>query len=727
MSHFINSYVTGQELAIVEREVMAEYSGDIARVLKQGAAWYLFGMYGQVLLNLRGQSEEPWRLSGEHYDEQKMLQLFLESKNVFALGYFYCNKLPLCYLFHAYSQAVESASEGEKYLEGIPGNILVVVFYFYDSLARLAILPDAQKSEQKRLLKKVAANQKKMKKWAHHAPMNHLHKFYLVEAERARVLGKDEEAREDYDKAIALAHENEYLNEEALAYELAGQFYLAKKQDRLANHYLREAHQAYSRWGAVAKVNDLEMRHPQLKGKTVAGTSHTITTTATTMMGEGATGVLDFASVLKASQAIAGEIELARLLENLMKIVIENAGAQWGCLILESQGEWVIEAEGNNEKVVVLQSQAIEGNRVPTTLINYVARAKESVVLHDATREGQFTNDKYIVKNETKSALGAPLLNQGQLMGMLYLENDLTTGAFTSDRLEVLSILSSQAAVSLENAMLYRTLEQKVEERTAQLAAANKKVMDSILYAQIIQSSLLPNQDKVKTYLPNSFFLWMPRDIVGGDIYYTESFEDGFLVAIIDCTGHGVPGAFMTMVSSTSLRQITRAENCHNPADILKRLNFMVKTSLQQDTDYARSDDGLDAAVCWINPQEKTLLFAGAKQALYYIDNEKLEIINGDKQSLGYKKSNVDFTFTTHTVNIEEGMSFYLTTDGFLDQLGGAKRFPFGKKRFKKLLMDNYYLSFEEQSDKMIQAFKEYKGENDRQDDVTVLGFRVSE
>jgi len=727
MSHFINSYVTGKELAVVEREVTAEYSGEIVRVLKQGAAWYLFGIYGQVIMNLREQTDEPWRLNGERYDEDKMLPLFLESNNIFALGYFYCNKLPICYLFHAYPQAVESANLGEKYLEGIIGNILVAVFYFYDSLARLAVFPDATKPEQKRILKKVAANQKKMKKWAHHAPMNHLHKFYLVEAEHARVLGKNEKAREYYDQAIALALENEYLNEEALAYELAGQFYFAKGHNRLANHYLREAHHAYSRWGAVAKVKDLETRHPQLKGKTSSGTttSAMITTKATTMIAEGGTSVLDFTSVLKASQAIAGEIELARLLENLIKIVIENAGAQRGCLILESNGQWLIEAEGNNEKVTVLQSQAIEANLVPTTLINYVARAKESVVLHDATQKGQFTNDKYIVKNKTKSALGTPLLNQGQLMGMLYLENDLTTGAFTSDRLEVLSILSSQAAVSLENAMLYRTLEQKVEERTAQLTEANKKVMDSILYAEIIQSSLLPNKDKVKTYLPHSFFLWMPRDIVGGDIYYTESFEDGFLIAIIDCTGHGVPGAFMTMVVSTSLRQITRSENCHNPAEILKRLNFMVKTSLQQDTNYARSDDGLDAAVCWVNPQEKTLLFAGAKQPLYYIHNEKLDIINGDKQSLGYKKSNVDFTFTTHTVNLKEGMCLYLTTDGFLDQLGGAKSFPFGKKRLKKLLMENYQLPFEEQSEKLLHAFKEYKGDNERQDDVTVLGFRI--
>ena len=206
--------------------------------------------------------------------------------------------------------------------------------------------------------------------------------------------------------------------------------------------------------------------------------------------------------------------------------------------------------------------------------------------------------------------------------------------------------------------------------------------MASIQYAKIIQSSLLPNMALVKTYLPNSFFIWEPKAIVGGDMIYAEAFEDTLILAVIDCTGHGVPGAFMTMVASTSLRRITRDEGCRDPADILKRLNFLVKTSLQQDTEHAKSDDGLEAAICWFKPKENLLLFAGAKLPLYHIHYDQLMIINGDKQNLGYKKSKLDFTFTTQTIKIEEGMSFYMLTDGFVDQLGGVKRFPFGKKTF---------------------------------------------
>jgi len=257
--------------------------------------------------------------------------------------------------------------------------------------------------------------------------------------------------------------------------------------------------------------------------------------------------------------------------------------------------------------------------------------------------------------------------------------------------------------------------------RLAKIEVANKMVMESIRYAKSIQASLLPDLTKIKTYLPNSFFIWQPRDIVGGDIFYVESYDDGLMIAVMDCTGHGVPGAFMTMIAATSLRRIVTDENCHEPAEILKRLNLMVKISLQQDTKHVTSDDGLDAAICWIKPSNLT--FAGAKLPLYYIQGDKLTTIKGDKQSLGYKKSQLDFVFTSHTIEIEKGMSIYLATDGFIDQLGGSKRFPYGRKRFENLLLENCQKSFEEQSQTLRQAFDDYKGDNDRQDDVTVVGF----
>jgi len=267
------------------------------------------------------------------------------------------------------------------------------------------------------------------------------------------------------------------------------------------------------------------------------------------------------------------------------------------------------------------------------------------------------------------------------------------------------------------------SLEELVAERTAELNETLETVTKSIKYAQRIQYSLLPNLAQVKTYLPNSFFLWKPRDIVGGDIFYVEPLEDGILIAVVDCTGHGVPGALMTMVVVTNLKRIVSGGKYYNPADIIKRLNFLVKTSLQQDTEYATSDDGLDAAVCLIKPQEKSLVFAGAKLPLFFVQNNQVTMIKGDKQSLGYKRSQLDFTFKTHNIDLKDNMSFYLTTDGFTDQLGGEKRFPFGNRRFKELLLENCHENFDIQQEKLLMAFNEYKGNHRRRDDLTVVGF----
>ena len=245
----------------------------------------------------------------------------------------------------------------------------------------------------------------------------------LVEAEHARVLGSDREAREFYDRAITLAQENEYVNEEALAYELAGRFYLPRNQKHLVRYYLQDAHYAYQRWGAVAKVRDLEQKYPQFLAKAQADSLPThISISTTTDSSQTASGVLDLNSVLKASQAISGEILLDKLLEKLMNIAIENAGAQKGFLILNNEGNWVVEAQGtvDSEEVNILQSIPIESVYseksipiLPITIINYVARTQEYLVLNDASYEGQFINDPYIIATESKSILCTPLLNQG--------------------------------------------------------------------------------------------------------------------------------------------------------------------------------------------------------------------------------------------------------------------------------------------------------------------------
>jgi len=282
---------------------------------------------------------------------------------------------------------------------------------------------------------------------------------------------------------------------------------------------------------------------------------------------------------------------------------------------------------------------------------------------------------------------------------------------------------------------LIEKLHEKTEEtaRASKIVkAVNKNITESIQYAKIIQKSLLPNPENISSFLPDSFFIWNPRDIVGGDFIFMDCLEDGIILAVIDCTGHGVPGAFMTIIASFGLRKIIR-EGWHDPAQILRRLSFLVKTTLQQDTDYALSDDGLDAAICFASnydpstkkshPYYSTLTFAGARLPLYYTHNNKISVIRGDKQSIGYKRSDLNFRFTNHTVHIGPEMSFYMATDGFTDQPGGKIRLRFGTRRMKNLLKEIEGRPFEEQRTALLEAFNEYKGGNEIRDDVTVVGF----
>ncbi len=277
----------------------------------------------------------------------------------------------------------------------------------------------------------------------------------------------------------------------------------------------------------------------------------------------------------------------------------------------------------------------------------------------------------------------------------------------------------------------------EIAQKTAE--AVNKKIIDSIQYAKMIQTSLLPNPENIRTYLPDSFFIWMPRDIVGGDILFAESVDKGFILAVIDCTGHGVPGAFMTMIASSALRRIVKDECCYRPAEILKRLNIIVRTALQQDTAYATSDDGLDAAICFIearrNNQEtksgftcnplldaRQIVFAGAMLSLYSVHQNEIRVIKGDRHNVGYKKSDPNFRFSEHTLPVEKGTAFYMATDGFYDELGIDNR-RFGTVRFKEMLKEIAHLPFEKQREILLKAFEIHKGNKQRQDDVTVAGF----
>jgi len=317
---------------------------------------------------------------------------------------------------------------------------------------------------------------------------------------------------------------------------------------------------------------------------------------------------------------------------------------------------------------------------------------------------------------------------QGTVIGLTVFLTDITKRKQIEDDLKQSNEqLQKEIEERKKAGEALRESRERAENARKTAEDANNSLTASIRYAQMIQSSLLPNPENIRSFLPESFFIWMPRDIVGGDFIFTDCFEDGFILAVIDCTGHGVPGAFMTLIACFGLKKIIDSEGFHDPAQILKRLNFLVKTTLQQDTEYALSDDGLDAAICFIphfsHGEERSLTFASAKFPLFCARNREICVVKGDRQSIGYKRSDLNFNFTNQKISVEEGMSFYILSDGFTDQLGGEKTRRFGTRRFKELIMENSARSFEEQKEILLNTFNEYKGENEMRDDVTVVGF----
>ncbi len=487
--HFL--YFTGRELPEVHRE-LEKYTQAIAQFKQEPTLqWQKISL--QTVANLMGQTQDPCRLQGNHFDNETNP---IPEGNRTGIFLRHAHTMILCYLFQRYPQALEQAIAAEKYLDSVVAHLTVAPGHFYMALVRLALVSEMP-HQRRQLLRKVGSLQKKLKQWADHAPANNLHKWHLVEAERARILGDDLAAIEHYEQAISLARKNDYPQETALANELAARFYLSRKRKKIARMYLLDAHYGYQQWGASAKTRQLEELYPQWFPKAEKRTiAENLAITFRTFTAEGSTsGVLDLETVMKASQSISGEIVLERLLEKLMRIAIENAGAEKGFLILKSDGQWRIEAAGdiNRSQVDVLQSLPLQTHEhtgtepstaLPVTLVQYVELTREPLVLNHASARGRFVNDPYIRTSQAKSVLCAPILLQGKLAGILYLENNLIEAAFTADRLEVLKILSSQAAISIENARVYENLESTVAQRTAALSESNTALSHAFTAAE---------------------------------------------------------------------------------------------------------------------------------------------------------------------------------------------------------------------------------------------------
>ena len=449
-------------------QFVRDYSPNVALINKLKATGFADSL--KIILNwaraLQGQTRAPLSLSDDAIDEDKYVETY--RGNPFFTTFHAVAKVQLCYVFGEYGKALTAARIARGVVYHLSGTIWPVMFDFWNGVTLAATYADATEEERGTSLVEMEKAQQSFAVLAENCPENFLCQSLLLSAELERIKGRPLAALDLYERAIRYAWETGMLQHRALANELCARFWLERRLVNVAAVFLAAARYAYAEWGATAKVADLERRYPVLTTRAAADGARlepeglvTAGTTQSTTRAE--VSSIDLVTVLKAAQAIASEIELERLLATLMRILIQNAGARKGFLILEHDGQPLIQARGSVEapEVRVLQGAPVAASRdLAPAIVNYVWRTCESVVLADAASDPTYSSDPYIVRNKSKSILCTPVLNQSRLVGVVYLENDLTTGAFTPDRSQVLQMLSAQAAIAITNARLFAEVSQ---------------------------------------------------------------------------------------------------------------------------------------------------------------------------------------------------------------------------------------------------------------------------
>ena len=424
--------------------MVADFEAGIAGARKARVPSAILQAYRQAARCLSGLTPEPGRFDDGEIDAAS-LEAYATDTPTGAI--YEIVRLQISYLFGDWEQALAFSVSAEKRLGSIRGFVTLVEHAFYTSLVLAALSNTATPAQRREWLSTIEANEKKLAQWAANCPETFHHKHLLLKAELARLSGYTVEAAALYDNAVEAARQQHFLQDEALANELAGRFYFAMGRSRIARLYLLAASVTYARRGATAKAEALESEFPELGMEEEPSSWGGPLSRAHPSNG---CDTFDWLGILKAAEAISGEVVLDRLLEKLMAVCLATAGAQHGALLLEEDGTWMVRVLGSVGEPTVLQRTPVAiSEGVPRAVIRHAQRTGEALVLADAAHQGPFTSDPYIAREKVRSLLTLPVRYQGQMVAILFLRNDLATSVFTPDRVKVLELLSSQIAISL--------------------------------------------------------------------------------------------------------------------------------------------------------------------------------------------------------------------------------------------------------------------------------------
>jgi PAS domain S-box-containing protein len=461
-----NLLAAGDPLDDAQRE--AENGIAFARKARFGPVVDRMSAQLGLIQTLRGLTPTFGSFDNGQFDELEIEHRFVSNPDLaHAECWYWIRKLQARFFAGQYAAAVKASSRAQSRLWTTPSHFETAEYHFYGALSRAAYCDSVPSAERQKHLEALAVHYEQLQVWAANCPDNFENRVALVGAEIARLNGRDFDGMRLYEQAIHSAQANGFIQNEALANELASRFYSAQGFEKIARAYLQDARYCYLRWGADGKVRQLEQLHPHLR-ETPAPTPSTATIGRPVEQ-------LDVGTVLKAAQAVSGEIELGDLIKVLLRIAVEHAGAERGLLILFADDEPRIAAEakiGSGRTEVTLRQTSVSPAEFAELVLRFVIRTRESVIIDDALVQNPFSADDYICQKRARSVLCLPLVKQAKLIGALYLENNLASHVFTPARIAVLDVLASQAAISLENAKLYNDLRER-EARIRRLVDSN--------------------------------------------------------------------------------------------------------------------------------------------------------------------------------------------------------------------------------------------------------------
>jgi PAS domain S-box-containing protein len=438
-----------------------------ARQTKYGDAADIIVSQQRFIATMQGRTTTFSTFGDAQFDEATFEAQLTGERMSLMIAWYWILKLKARFLAGEYAEALAAVDQAKTVLWASPAHIQLLDYFYYTALTVAVLYENGSAEEQSGWRDLLTAHRERLREWADNYPPTFGDKYALVSAEIARLEGRDADAMRLYEQAIRSARDHGFVQNEGLAHEVAARFYAARGIETTAHLHLRNARECYLRWGAFGKVRQLEQLHPHLRDAPVPASA---TTTIGTPVER-----LDVGTVLKASQAVSGEIELGELIKTLLRISIEHAGAERSLLILFPEDEPRIAAEattGRGQVEVTLRQTATLPAELPESVLHYVIRTRESVILDDALAQNPFSADEYISQKRARSLLCLPLVKQTNLIGVLYLENNLASHVFTPARISVLELLASQAAISLENARLYNDLRER-EARIRRLVDSN--------------------------------------------------------------------------------------------------------------------------------------------------------------------------------------------------------------------------------------------------------------